>query len=382
MEYLRRWGPMLVVIVLTLAMQVYVARRLSNHAAMRRSRVLQTGLLAALVLASVWMAVLVPYCMQHESQLFPPALVTWLMALSLAWVIAMISATLLARLSPPPQFDPSRRRLLAMTAPVVAAAPLLSAGFGAVVARAGARLEEIDVWIPGLPADLRGIRLVQLTDIHYGPFFGRAELERAVAMANETRAHLAFITGDLITRRGDNLDGCLQVLRNLRAEAGVFGCHGNHEDYAGAKRYVTAQAALMGFRFLRQQASPLKFGSSTLNLVGYDYQRMGGPQLEDAESMVRPGAVNLLLSHSPAVFPRAAAAGFQLTLAGHTHGGQVNVEILSDHLNVARLFTPYVKGAYSLGNSRLYVSSGLGTVGVPVRLGAPPEVSLIRLCGA
>jgi predicted MPP superfamily phosphohydrolase len=76
----------------------------------------------------------------------------------------------------------------------------------------------------------------------------------------------------------------------------------------------------------------------------------------------------------------AAAQGYDLTIAGHTHGGQVDVEILNQHWNVARYFTPYVLGLYSAGKSSVYVSSGLGTIGVPVRLGAPPEVSLLQLC--
>ena len=88
----------------------------------------------------------------------------------------------------------------------------------------------------------------------------------------------------------------------------------------------------------------------------------------------------MLLSHNPDVFPVAAAQGWQVTLAGHTHGGQVNVELLGGQYNVMRFFTPYVYGLYREGTSSIYVSRGLGTVGAPIRLGAPPEVNLIRLC--
>jgi predicted MPP superfamily phosphohydrolase len=87
-----------------------------------------------------------------------------------------------------------------------------------------------------------------------------------------------------------------------------------------------------------------------------------------------------MLSHNPDVFPVAAAQGYHLTIAGHTHGGQVDVEILHEHLDVARYFTPFVQGLYRRENSSVYVSNGLGTIGVPVRLGAPPEVSVLRLC--
>lgn len=90
--------------------------------------------------------------------------------------------------------------------------------------------------------------------------------------------------------------------------------------------------------------------------------------------------LNVLLSHNPDVFPVAAEKGFDLTIAGHTHGGQITVEILGDAVNFARFYTPYVYGRYEQQEKFIYVSRGLGTVGMPVRVGAPPEVSLIKLC--
>jgi hypothetical protein len=92
--------------------------------------------------------------------------------------------------------------------------------------------------------------------------------------------------------------------------------------------------------------------------------------------------VNIMLSHNPDVFPVAARQGYALTIAGHTHGGQVNFEILDKNVDIALAFTPYARGLYKQGNSSIYVSSGIGTIGVPVRVGAPPEVSLIQLCAS
>jgi predicted MPP superfamily phosphohydrolase len=96
--------------------------------------------------------------------------------------------------------------------------------------------------------------------------------------------------------------------------------------------------------------------------------------------MVAPGAFNVLLSHNPDVFPVAARQGYRLTIAGHTHGGQVRVEILRQDLNIARFFTPYVDGLYQRDGAAVFVSRGIGTIGLPARLGAPPEVNLLRLC--
>lgn len=95
-----------------------------------------------------------------------------------------------------------------------------------------------------------------------------------------------------------------------------------------------------------------------------------------------PGALNVMLQHNPDVFPRAVEEGFELTLAGHTHGGQVNIEILHEDLNVARFYTQYTAGLYRTEKGAIYVNRGLGTIGVPIRVGAPPEVAVIRLCAA
>src|SRR6185369_16744231 len=136
--------------------------------------------------------------------------------------------------------------------------------------------------------------------------------------------------------------------------------------------------------FLRRRARPLKFGSATLNVAGVDYESISERKryLTGAERLIAPGAVNVLLSHNPYVFPASARKGFDLTLAGHTHGGQVTVEILHHSLNVARFLTPFVSGRYNLDSARLYVTRGIGTIGLPVRLGAPPEISLLKLVAA
>lgn len=298
----------------------------------------------------------------------------------LLWfALALSAAALLTLPFPDLPERPERRAFLATAARAAAAAPLLVTGAGAIT-RKNFQVREVEVGIPGLPADLHGIRIVQLTDIHLSPLLARQDLARAVDMANELRASLAVITGDLITSRGDPLDDALAELARLKSDAGIYGCHGNHEIYADAQSYCTAAGARLGIRFLRQRSAAVRFGAATLNLVGVDYQRRGVPYLVNTEKLFDKSNVNVLLSHNPDVFPVARRQGFALTLAGHTHGGQVNVEILDSPVNVARFYTPYTKGLYQEDGSSLYVSAGIGTVGIPVRLGAPPEVSLVKLC--
>jgi predicted MPP superfamily phosphohydrolase len=272
--------------------------------------------------------------------------------------------------------SPSRRQLLAATA---AALPPLAAAGGYFIGRRQFRLVETDLRIPQLAPDLDGLRLAQLSDIHLSPFLSRADLAWCVAMANETRPHLALVTGDLVTGLHDSIEDCLLELARLHPSSGIFGCLGNHESYLRAEEFTTRAAARLGIEFLRSHRRTLAFGAARLNLAGVDHQWDPGRYLAGTASLLEPGALNLLLSHHPAVFPEAARQGWDLTLSGHMHGGQINLELARANLNFMRLVTPYVYGVYHRGRSALYVTRGIGTVGVPVRLGAPPEVALLRL---
>jgi predicted MPP superfamily phosphohydrolase len=277
------------------------------------------------------------------------------------------------------RFVPERRKLLQHAATAAVALPVAVGGV-AFIQRNDLHLSDTDLRIPGLPEALRGLKIVLISDIHLSPLVSEKDLTRAIELANDTQADLAFVTGDLISTKGDPLDTCLRRLARLRANTGVFGCLGNHEVYAKAESYTAQAGARVGIDFLRSKSRQLHFGDSILNLVGVDYQRKGWPYLAGIDSLVVPGAVNILLSHNPDVFPAAAGMGFDVTFSGHTHGGQVNFEILHPGLNVARFATPYVHGLYEEGGRSIYVTRGIGTIGIPARLGALPEVALIRLC--
>jgi predicted MPP superfamily phosphohydrolase len=318
---------------------------------------------------------------------FPAWWSGWGRGLIFVWAflsVLLVGAILISRwwLRVESEHSPARRAFLHTAQAALLVTPTIITGYAVFIERVNISLREQDLIFPDLPKDLDGLRLVQLTDIHRSPFLSERELARAVDMANETRAHLALVTGDLISTARDPLDACLQQLSRLRADAGVLGCLGNHEIYANAEDYVEKQGARMGHRYLRQRAESLKFGQATLNFAGVDYQPSRKPYLVGAEKMVAPDAFNVLLSHNPDVFPVAAKQGYRLTIAGHTHGGQVRVEILHADLNVARFFTPYVDGLYRRDQAAIFVSRGIGTIGLPARLGAPPEVNLLRLCRA
>jgi uncharacterized protein len=348
----------------------------------KRTPQLRVLLRSVLWTATALLAGTTVYDMLRSAGILPGIVwMDWLRGLGIAWCLAsggVFVVAFLLRRTPP--FDPARRKAMTAVSGALLAGPIAVTGAGVLTNRDQFTVDERDVEYQGLPTDLDGLRIVHLSDIHLGPFFEAPELRRVIEMANETRPHLAVVTGDLITNRDDRLTECLQMLSGLRADAGILGCFGNHEERAGCLDRGQREGAALGMDFLRGESRRLRFGNAALNIAGVDYQRMEEPYLVGGEALREPGAFNLLLSHNPDVFPTAAGQDWDLTLAGHTHGGQVTVKFLHQYLNVARVFTPYVYGTYREAGSAIYVTRGVGTVGVPARIGAPPEIGLIRLC--
>jgi uncharacterized protein len=291
--------------------------------------------------------------------------------------------------------DPSRRHFFKTATAAAGAAPFLGAMYGFAAERLNYQVRRVEIPLANLPDALDGMKITQLSDIHLSGYISRDDVRRAVDMANELSADLSVVTGDFITGASDPLADCIEEVRKLAAPLGVYGCNGNHEIYAKAEDAAERLFTQAGMKLLRKENALINFRGAHLNLIGVDYQRERGPggfkiqTLAGVEKLVRRDMPNILLSHNPNSFNRAAELGIELSLAGHTHGGQVQVEILDHRLSPARFITDYIAGLYSrpLGTgenaatkvSQLYVNRGLGTVGAPVRLGVPPEISLITL---
>jgi uncharacterized protein len=297
------------------------------------------------------------------------------------WVLDAVTPAR-RRTAPPAAAKPgavTRRQVTALATRLAVTGPFAAAAYGTFIGRTQFDLREIALKVANLPADLEGIRIAQLTDIHCGAYLSLKDLETVVGMVNETKPHLAVVTGDLITRPGDPLEGCLDRLAKIRADAGIYHCLGNHEVYCRSQAFVEEHGRSLGMEVLRRRAAPLRFGEARLNLCGVDYQRTHLPYLRRGRELLAPDAFNVLLSHNPDVFPVAEGMGYDLVIAGHTHGGQVTMEIVEQWANAGRFFTLFVAGSYGLGNSLLYVSRGIGTINLPMRIGSLPEVTLLRL---
>ncbi len=297
--------------------------------------------------------------------------------------------------NPPP--DPQRRYFLRTATYAAGALPLAGALYGFAVERFDFEVFRVDVPIAGLPAGLDGLRILQLSDIHASNYMPISQVRRIVDKAQELTCDVIMITGDLLTGRGDPLAACVAELGRLHAPLGVWGCNGNHEIYTDTEDEAALLFRQHGMTMLRQENAQLSWRGARFNLMGVDYQRQhwfrsqSPPMLQSMEALVRQDMPNVLLSHNPNAFHRASELGIDLMLAGHTHGGQVQVEILDHRLSPARFITKYIAGLYQLpmtGEAALashkryasvYVNRGLGTIGTPLRLGVPPEITLLTL---
>jgi uncharacterized protein len=243
------------------------------------------------------------------------------------------------------------------------------------------RLVRRTLTIPGLPAALHGFRLVHLTDVHCGPWTPAARVRRWVRRINALDADLVAVTGDLISTGSDYVPAVSEALGGLRARAGVYACMGNHDYFTDGEAFVRVLDGA-GLTVLRNRGSLIERAGARLYVAGVDDTWTNRADVEAALRARPPEVPTLLLAHDPLLFLEAAAHGVELTLSGHTHGGQFAVPGLARKLNLARLASPFTTGLYRAGRSLLYVSRGAGTTGPPIRLGAPAEIALLTLRAA
>jgi len=289
-------------------------------------------------------------------------------------------------LDPP---SPARRRLLEQTAVAVSAVPFVAAAYGLLYGRLDVEVTRPRIALARLPKAFEGFRIAQLSDFHISPFMTADEIRRCVTIANGLKADLVALTGDYVADDRAAQGEVVQALATLRAPYGVFGCLGNHEIYTETEDSITRLFAAQGIRILRQERAPIQSHGEVLNLIGVDYQQLRFSRdhdghlvdryLEGSEKLVVPDMVNILLSHNPNSFDRAAELGIDLTLAGHSHGGQLSLSFVNRGLSLVRPETPYVSGWYEKAGCQLYVNRGIGTTGPPIRLGARPEITVFEL---
>ena len=289
-----------------------------------------------------------------------------------------------------PLLSPDRRRFLERTAIIVSATPFVAAGYGLLFERQNVEVVRQRILLARLPKAFEGFRIAQLSDIHLGPFTTADYIRRCVSITNGLEPNLIALTGDYVCWDPDAQGEVVRLLTGLRAPHGVFGCMGNHEADVGIEDSITRLFAAQGIRMLRQERAPIQLGDEMLNLIGIDngsdvapehtQEVEGDRRLQQLKALIMPNTVNILLIHYPQCFDQPKL-GIDLTLSGDTHGGgQLSLDFIHRGLNLSSLIgVPYIRGLYENGGQQLYMNRGIGTTGLPIRIGARPEITVLEL---
>lgn len=318
---------------------------------------------------------------------------TWLSWTGWSWFgLALYLALILAVLEPirfvlnrrRPRDQPAadalnRRMFLARTGAVAAGAAAVGVvGYGMSSALGPPDVVRLPVRLRNLDASMRGFRIAVVSDVHLGSLAGRSHTERIVRMINETEPDLVAIVGDLIDGTVEELGDAVAPLRDLVSREGSFFVTGNHEYFVDDTAAWLRELERLGVQPMLNEHTMIRRGAGAFDLVGVNDLRGEdegqGPDFERALAGTDPSRPAVLLAHQPVLVDEAAARGVDLQLSGHTHGGQ----IWPFHY-VVRAVQPSLAGLSTVGDTQLYVTRGAGFWGPPIRVGAPPDITVLTL---
>ena len=239
-------------------------------------------------------------------------------------------------------------------------------------------LERVTVTLDRLPKKLDGFKIIHLSDIHHSPFTSFDHIARTVKIANRLKPDMFVLTGDYVSHETGYIRPVADLMGGLQAEFGTYACLGNHDHWTApdlvVKSFRDAGIKMLvneGFRFTARDAS--------FWLAGVDDHMVGKTDLAAALKGSFPDEMKLLLAHNPIIFRRSVRAGVDLTLSGHTHGGQVRVRDKKRGIIRRRRLS---NGLHKRKDSQIYITRGIGTVVLPVRYQCPPEITLLELRSA
>ena len=274
-------------------------------------------------------------------------------------------------------------RIQTLSASFVASLAILATLVGLLNARRRARVVSVDIPLANLPASLHGFTIAQISDVHVGPTIKRKYVDAIVDAVNALKADVIAVTGDLVDGTVKDLASHTAPFARLSARHGAFFVTGNHEYYSGEPAW-TAEFQRLGMRVLMNEHVVLTHEGSQVVLAGvadFSAHHFNPDQRSDPHRAMRDApaeaGARILLAHQPRSAPAAASAGFDLQLSGHTHGGQFWPWNL-----FVRLQQPFTAGLHRLNDLWVYISRGTGYWGPPKRLGAPSEITHLRLIPA
>lgn len=374
-----------VVAALLLALShVYLWRRLVRDTVSGRARRIGTGIVVALGL--LLPATLIGVPTDVAEWLAWPGylwLALWFYLVLILLALELPRFLLARRLPVEPEpavaaSGPTRRVVLARGLAVAAGFGAAgTVGYGVKTALGPPVLDRHQLVLPRLPRSMDGTRLVVVSDIHIGPFTGEAQVRRIVDRINELDADVVAIVGDLVDGSVDERGAAAEPLARIRSRHGSFFVTGNHDYYSGHDEWRERLDEL-GITTLRNERRELLIGGGALDLAGVN--DLAGKGYDDGPDFAKtfadrdPDRPVVLMAHQPVQAHEAADYGVDLQVSGHTHGGQMAPFGL-----LARLEQPVISGLGRVDGVPVYVTNGAGFWGPPVRVGAPPQVTLLQL---
>lgn len=303
--------------------------------------------------------------------------------MALRWIFVKVITRMKSEKSPKEQtflHNESRRRFLRMTGFATAASVTTLPILSSLATARDYEINTIPLEYGTLPSGLDGLSVVQISDIHSGVFMLENNMREIFEIANGLDPDIVIITGDFVDNSDSQIEPLYKALGSLKSRYGIYGCLGNHDHIATVKK-VNSALVQRSIKMLNNSHVSIPIAGEQLSIVGIDDAGGGGrdfSNLTKALEGCEPHAFKILLSHRPHIFDQSKLLNIDLTLSGHTHGGQVGLETGWLNLNPVYLVHKYAKGLYSDGSKQLYVNVGVGMVGVPIRL-VRPEIARFTL---
>jgi predicted MPP superfamily phosphohydrolase len=239
-------------------------------------------------------------------------------------------------------------------------------------------LERVEIFLKRLPPKLDGFRIIHLSDTHHSPLTDLSHIERAVKIANRLGPDMFALTGDYVSHKREYIAPVAAVLGKLRSRYGTYACLGNHDHWTDAD-LVTHLFRGEGINVLINDGFRFEARGSSFWLAGVDDYMAEKTDVPAALRGSFPDEMKLLLAHNPIIFRESARMGIDLTLSGHTHGGQIKIRDEEKRILPRRKLS---SGLHKRKSSQIYITRGIGTVVLPVRYQCPPEISLLELRSA
>lgn len=295
------------------------------------------------------------------------------------------SSRKLANTQPQQTTNKERRNFLKNTSIALAGLPFYAITKDAFETTFEFEIRKVRIPILNLPDKFNNFTIVQLSDIHSGSFSSLEPIEWTVETINKLNPDLVVATGDFVNFKANEYDYISSVLSQMKSKYGLYGCLGNHDHFMDQDETYSLINKIehTGMQILSNESVCIERNGEYLNLAGVDnfgYGQTYG-DFKQALSNIKENVPTILLCHDPTNWDRTVRENFQvdLMLSGHTHGGQVGITFLGRTISPTTFVYKQHAGLYSENNKHLYINRGLGTSGVSVRIGIPPEITVIKL---